>query len=108
MERSVRHRFAYYTLVMMVVVWLGTMVIDTAKAAPSGEKIFTANCAGCHMGGKNLIDPKKPVIGSKKLASKGTFKALLNSTIGGMPSFPKISGNDEALEALYVYVKGLK
>ncbi|MBI4532952.1 MAG: c-type cytochrome [Candidatus Melainabacteria bacterium] len=93
---------------IIATVLLEAISIDVAAAAPSGDKIFTANCAACHMGGKNIIDPKKPVVGSKKLASKDLFKALLSKSTGGMPAFSKIAENDAALEALYAYVKSLK
>ena len=55
-----------------------------------------------------MIDPHKPVIGSKKLASIKVFKELLEKAQGAMPAFEKIANNDEALKALYAYVKGLK
>ncbi len=80
----------------------------SALAAPSGDKIFAANCQACHAGGKNMIDPKKPIIGSKKLATKETFKAFLSRAQGTMPAFNKIADNDEALTALHTYVKTLK
>jgi cytochrome c6 len=73
-----------------------------------GEKLFSNNCASCHAGGKNTIDPKKPVIGSKKLASKAAFKSFLEVQNGMMPPFKGIAAKDEALTALYTYVKTLK
>lgn len=79
-----------------------------AVAAPSGDKIFNANCAACHMGGKNMVDPKKPIIGSKVIATKESLKAYLSKQQGTMPPFPKIAENDEALTALHTYLKSLK
>lgn len=81
---------------------------NEVSGAPSGDKIFAANCQACHAGGKNMIDPKKPIIGSKKLATKDTFKAFLSKAQGTMPAFNKIADNDEALTALHAYVKTLK
>jgi mono/diheme cytochrome c family protein len=79
-----------------------------ATAAADGEKLFNSNCAACHTAGKNSIDPKKPVIGSKKLASQATFKEFLSKANGSMPAFKSIAENAESLGALYTYVKTLK
>ena len=81
---------------------------NSAAAAPTGERIYGDSCASCHSNGKNLVEPKKPVIGSKKLSSKEAFKALLSKASGNMPAFPKIAGDDQALSALYDYVRTLK
>lgn len=82
---------------------------NTASADDNqGEKLFNNNCASCHAAGKNTIDPKKPVIGSKKLASKSAFKSFLEVKNGMMPPFKGIAAKDEALTALYTYVKTLK
>jgi len=86
-----------------------SLAISTASADDKqGEKLYNNNCASCHSGGKNSIDPKKPVIGSKKLASKAAFKSFLEVQNGMMPPFKAIAAKDEALTALYSYVKTLK
>lgn len=86
----------------------GLMSPERAIAAPSGDKIYSMNCSGCHMNGGNSLSPSKPVKGSKKLATKEDFKAYLSKANGTMPPFPKVAGNDEALAALYNYCKTLK
>lgn len=73
-----------------------------------GERLYNNNCASCHAGGKNSIDAKKPVIGSKKLASKAVFKSFLEVKNGLMPPFKAIAAKDDALMALYDYAKTLK
>jgi cytochrome c6 len=85
-----------------------SIAVPHADAAPDGAKIFTANCAVCHAGGKNIMDPKKPIIGSKAMASAETFKAFLSKQNGKMPAYPKIVANEEALKALHTYLKTLK
>ncbi|MCC7528203.1 MAG: c-type cytochrome [Candidatus Melainabacteria bacterium] len=85
-----------------------SIAVPHANAAPDGMKIFTANCAACHAGGKNIMDPKKPIIGSKSIASIESFKAFLSKQNGKMPAYPKIVANEEALKALHAYVKTLK
>lgn len=81
---------------------------DSAIAAPSGEQLFKNNCASCHADGGNIVDPKKPLKGSKKLATKATFKDLLSKPAGVMPAFPQIVNDDPSLSALYSYCKSLK
>ena len=77
-------------------------------AALNGEQIFKENCASCHTGGGNLIDPKKPVKGSAKLASLVKFKDYLVKPTGAMPPAPKIANDAATLDALYKYCKTLK
>ena len=80
----------------------------SALAQAAGEKIFTANCAACHAAGKNVMNPKKPIIGSEKLCSKKAFKNYLGKPTPPMPTFAKIAGSDGDLEDLYSYCKSLK
>jgi hypothetical protein len=54
------------------------------------------------------MNPKKPVIGSAKLASKQIFKGYLLKPSGAMQPAPAIAGNDTDLTALYDYCKSLK
>lgn len=84
--------------------FLGSSVV----AAPNGEDLFKNNCAACHVNGGNIVDPKKPLKGSKKLATKAVFKDLLSKPAGAMPAFPKIVADDSSLSALYDYCKSLK
>jgi cytochrome c6 len=99
------------TTVAILIVALGSLAsLSTHKAlaASSGEKLFTANCAACHANGGNIVDPKKPLKGSQKLASKEVFKDLLKKPVGAMPAFANIADSDADLTALYNYCKSLK
>lgn len=79
-----------------------------AGPTATGEKLFQANCAGCHAAGGNLIDPTKPLKGSKKLVSKELFKSAILNPTGSMAPFPQIAENDADLTVLYNYCKSLK
>ncbi len=81
---------------------------EQAMANPQAEKLFGTNCAACHTNGGNVVDPKKPLKGSKQLATKEQFKAVLEKPVGAMPAFPAIVANDSDLTALYNYCKNLK
>lgn len=79
-----------------------------AESKVSGEKLFKTNCSGCHLNGKNLIKPDKPIIGSLKLKSKETFKAFIESPPAPMPKFKNIASKEDQLDTLYKYVSSLK
>ena len=83
--------------------------MDLPKDSDSqpGAKMFKANCAGCHLNGKNLIKPDKPIISSSKLKSKQTFKDFLSSPPPPMPNFKTIANNNTQFNELYSYVISL-
>ena len=73
-----------------------------------GEKVFKANCAGCHFNGLNAIKKDKPVIGSSKLASVDGFKAFLNNPPPPMPKYPNLTADAAQFDAIYSYLQTLK
>ncbi len=81
---------------------------QTVNAASTGDKLFATNCAACHQGGKNIVNPKKPIIGSAKLASKESFKEYLLKPGSTMVPYPAIANNPADLSALFDYCKSLK
>jgi cytochrome c6 len=81
---------------------------NAAAPGADGGKIFATNCASCHSGGGNIVDPKKPLKGAPQLANKELLKSLLMKPVGTMPSFPQIAQNDADLTALFTYCKSLK
>ena len=95
---------------VVILLCLSTLLSGNQKvrAASKGEQLFGTNCAACHKDGKNLIEQKKPVIGSAKLAKKETLKSFLLKPSGNMPPFPDVANNAADLAALYDYCKGLK
>ena len=74
------------------------------EGANKGEKLFKANCSGCHLNGQNLIKADKPVIASAKLQSKQVFKKFLESPPPPMPKFENITSMDAQFNSLYNYV----
>ena len=73
-----------------------------------GELLFKKNCASCHTYGKNALDIRKPIVGSRKLATKELFTEMIAKGTGAMPPFPRLSKDKESLQALYEYCKSLK
>jgi mono/diheme cytochrome c family protein len=105
--------FGLRTLAILIAysLFLNTILLSDkqmAKAASKGEELYGLNCAACHKGGHNIVNAKKPVIGSTTLASKQTFKGYLLKPTGTMPPYPAIANNDADLTALYNYCKSLR
>ncbi|MGI2908455.1 cytochrome c6 PetJ [Tolypothrix sp. VBCCA 56010] len=59
--------------------------------AASGKKIFTANCASCHAGGKNLVQAqknlKKEALDKYGMNSQEAIIAQVTKGKGAMPAF---------------------
>nr|YP_009393011.1 cytochrome c553 [Bostrychia moritziana]ARW61573.1 cytochrome c553 [Bostrychia moritziana] len=65
---------------------------DTQIDLDAGEQVFSQNCAACHAGGNNVINPEKTLsIDALKLYSMDSIKAITyqvtNGNVGGMPAF---------------------
>jgi len=99
--------------------WILLAVLTIPAFAPSlanketdsnarGEQIFQQHCATCHAGGGNSVKAKRPLAGSKQLASLATFKAYLSAPLGHMPYYHHVIDNPKILQALYKYCKTLK
>ncbi len=78
-----------------------------ARHKADGKEIFAQNCASCHQGGDNKVNPNKPVAGSDKLQTLAQFKKYLSGPPGHMPYYQHVVNDKKTLEALYSYCKGL-
>jgi len=81
----------------------------------AGEKLYASNCAGCHPGGGNVINPAAPVKGSIQLKDLETFSKFNRAPVkpdgskGVMPAFPQEKISDADMKKLYLYVtQGMK
>ncbi len=116
-------KFVIYLLCVVAVVGIGhyggQLVFCEAGAASSsdvsqGEKLYVANCGGCHPNGGNIINSKLPVVGSPQLKDMNTFVQFNRNPLrpdgskGAMPAFPKERISDQEMKHIYDYVKGLK
>nr|YP_010951444.1 Cytochrome c6 [Laurencia catarinensis]WMP12383.1 Cytochrome c6 [Laurencia catarinensis] len=73
----------------------------------AGEKVFTSNCASCHIGGNNVIVPDKTLkIGDLEKNSKDSVDAIITQVTNGngnMPAFgDKLDENEIQSVANYV------
>ena len=83
--------------------------INPAFAADTGagEKIFTANCASCHAGGKNLVNAAKSLskadLEEYNIYSESAIIAQVTNGKNSMPAFKNnLSADDIANVAAYV------
>lgn len=81
-----------------------------AQAAPdlaAGAGIFTANCSGCHLGGKNVIMPDKTL--QKAALEKyamNSIEAITTQVTNGKGAMPAFKGRltDEQISNVAAYV----
>lgn len=97
----------YFLLFLLLSVVISAPVL-AKKQKTNGAALFAESCAKCHVGGGNIVNHNKPVIGSKHLSTLATFKAYLSSPPGHMPYYQELVENKENLQALYDYCKRLK
>jgi mono/diheme cytochrome c family protein len=77
----------------------------------AGERLFDANCSGCHAHGGNSISPNLPLRSAPQLADPGRFIAFLRAPKapdgkpGEMPAFPPARLGDQDARALYDYIE---
>jgi len=110
--------FITYLLIVATVSALGfygANLVYTEKSPAAalfkqGEKLYAANCGGCHPNGGNTITPDLPVLNSPQLKDTETFTKFNRNptkpdgTRGTMPAFPKEKLSDEDMIQIYQYV----
>lgn len=86
---------------------------ETAGDATKGLAVFTKNnCAVCHPGGDNTMDPGHPIKGAA-FTQKYKDDAMIEATVRkgfpqyGMPSFTKAMINERDMKDLIAYVRSL-
>lgn len=80
-----------------------------AGDAANGKQIFSANCAACHAGGKNVVNPAKTLskadLDKNGMAAKD---AIIKQVTGGKNAMPAFGGRLTAdqIEDVAEYVLG--
>ncbi|UFP94818.1 c-type cytochrome [Gloeobacter morelensis] len=71
----------------------GAILAQTELNQTSGEKIFKANCAACHAGGNNIVEPEK-TLKKEALARFGMDSqgAIIKQVTGGKNAMPAFGG----------------
>lgn len=96
------------SVLLLVVVFTITfnrpaLAADTAQ----GAKIFSANCAACHLGGRNVVMAAKTL--QKEALEKynmNSLVAIVNQVHNGKNAMPAFKGklNDQQIEDVATYV----
>jgi cytochrome c6 len=97
------------SIVLLAIAVLSVAFVPPAFAgdAASGAKIFSANCAACHMGGNNVIMANKTL---KKDAleqyAMNSIDAITNQVKNGKNAMPAFGGrlSDAQIEDVATYV----
>ena len=76
------------------------------SALADGQQVFAANCAACHAGGKNLVNPSKTLSKADlekygKFSEEEIYQQAKNGA-GAMPSLARLG--DAALREVAAYV----
>lgn len=96
--------------VILLAITVFTLALERPAIAADtadGAKIFSANCAACHMGGRNIVAAAKTL---KKNAldkySMNSLEAIVLQVQNGKAAMPAFKGrlNDEQIEAVADYV----
>nr|ARW68618.1 cytochrome c553 [Palisada sp.] len=87
---------------VVLVLFLGLQLVmgqDASVNLEAGEQVFTANCAGCHAGGNNLVVTDKTLkIDALQKYSKDSVDAIVTQVTngnGGMPAFGNNLDDDQ-------------
>jgi cytochrome c6 len=99
---------------ILSVVWIAIALLTLALGRPalaadaaSGAKIFSANCAACHAGGRNVIMADKNL--KKEALAKyemNSLDAIINQVTKGKNAMPAFKGRltSEQIEDVATYV----
>ena len=99
---------------ILSVVWIAIALFTLALGSPalaadtaSGAKIFSANCAACHAGGRNVIMADK-ALKKEALEKYGmdSSEAVVKQVTNGKNAMPAFKGrlSDKQIEAVASYV----
>jgi cytochrome c6 len=86
-----------------------TFMVPTAIAADigTGAQVFSANCAACHIGGRNIVNPAK-TLSQSDLETYGmdSLEAIMNQVTRGKAAMPAFIGqlNPDQIESVAMYV----
>lgn len=96
--------------IALVAAWLSLTGVAQAADLDNGAKIFNANCAACHAGGRNVVNAaktlQKDALAQFGMNSVDAIKKQVINGNGAMPAFGgKLSADDIEDVASYVLSK---
>ena len=98
------------SIVLIAIVWLTVTppaIAASAEVIAQGGKIFSANCAACHMNGNNVVDASKNLkaetLHTYNMDSIAAIVTQVTNGKNAMPSF-KSRLNEDQIQAVAAYV----
>jgi cytochrome c6 len=96
--------------IALVAAWLSLTGVAQAADLDNGAKIFNANCAACHAGGRNVVNAaktlQKDALAQFGMNSVDAIKKQVTNGKGAMPAFGgRLSADDIEDVASYVLSK---
>lgn len=94
----------------LAVLWCALLMLirpALSDTAPAGEKIFSANCSACHIGGTNVIVSEKTL--QKEALEKyamNSLEAIQEQVYNGKSAMPAFGGrlSDDEIMAVAQYI----
>ena len=96
-----------FLLVAIATVFFSFNAPALAGDAAAGASIFSANCAMCHAGGKNTVNPSKTLAKADlEKYGKDSIEAIIAQVTNGAGAMPSFKGrlNPEQIENVATYV----
>ncbi len=99
----------FFVAVMAIVGAIGLLVQSPAWATDvaGGKQVFNANCAACHMGGRNAVNPQK-TLKKEDLEKYGMYDsaAIITQVTNGKSAMPAFGNKltPEQIESVAAYV----
>ena len=94
-------------ILLLSIVFNFAFVRPVLADAASGAKIFSAKCAACHAGGKNLVNPQK-TLAKADLEKYGmnSLEAITTQVTKGKGAMPAFKGQltDQQIADVATYV----
>lgn len=98
---------AIYALILSLVMLFSFSAPASAGDIDNGAKIFSANCASCHMGGRNVVNAAKTLQKSDlEKYDMYSLEKIVYQVTNGKAAMPRFSGrlNDQQIEDVASYV----
>lgn len=101
-------RLAIALLGIILGIWmLGTTPALAEADLAKGAQVFSSNCAACHIGGGNLVNPTKTLQKADlEQYQMNSIDAIKNQVINGKLGMPAFEGRlaTDQIEAVAAYV----
>lgn len=93
--------------VLLLVLFTFAFTSPATADSANGAKVFTANCAACHMGGRNVVVAAKTLKqDALEKNSMNSLEAIITQVHNGKNAMPAFKGklNDQQIEDVATYV----